>query len=342
MPSQIITVDDLIADVRSLLDEDNRLSVSDEEDIIPALNRAQNYAANILSRHYESPMLKKIEVQTINGRMEYEIPEDAFEQRIEKIEIKVNEIYYPLKRIDYKDISLYENKNSTAIPYYYCIVGNRYRIIPSSNATYPLRVWYLQDPAPLVKSQGRINVVNSASNYIIVDNIGSDVTTEADNLNSYVNIIDAQTGIRKGTFQIKTINGNQITFKTSPTVRPTSSNPTNTNVLNTTIDTDMNNLSVNLEDEGPDVVIEPDDYISVISGTAIPFFKKPFTNFLIQYAIAEIRRKLGEGNGLEQEVLKSLEQQVERSWVGREQSMRVKKASNNWSLPTRRYWGIRS
>jgi hypothetical protein len=336
MPSQIITVDDLIDNVRSMLDEDNRASVKDDEDILPALNRAQDYAANILSRHYESPMLAKKDVATINGQMEYEIPEDAFEQRLEKLEVRLNNIFYQMRRIDYRDISIFENKSSTSIPYYYVVIGNRYRIIPASNSIYPLRIWYLKDPAPLVKSQGRINIVNTSGNYVIVDNIGEDLTTEADNLNSYANIIDAQTGKRKATYQIKTINGNQITFKTSPT---------RTTVQNITIDTSMEaaNLNVNTtDDEGPDVSIEPDDFICVIKGACVPFFKKPFSNFLIQYAIAEIRRKLGGPAELEQRVLKELEEQVERSWVGREQSLRVKKRSDKWDLPVRRYYGIRS
>lgn len=330
---QIITVDDLISDVRSMLDEDNRVSVSDDLDILPALNRAQNYAGNILSRHYESPMLVHIDVSTTAGQAEYDIPEDAFEQRIEKIEVKVNQNYYEVKRIDYREISTYENQKSTSTPYYYVVIGTRYRLLPSSTGAHSLRVWYLKDPLPLVKQQGRITVVNSANNYVVVDSVGSDLTTESDNLNSYVNIIDAQTGNRKATFQIKNINGNRISFKASPS---------RTSVLNIDVDSDINNLVVNNSNEGPDVTINPDDYISIIKGSCVPFFKKPFSNFLIQYAIAEITRKLGGSAELEQRVLEGLEEQVERSWVGREQSMRVKRSNNNWMLPTRRWWGINS
>jgi len=334
MASQVITVDDLMSQVRSLLDEDNRASVTDAEDILPALNRGQNYAANILSRHYESPLLTKQDVTTINGQMEYDIPEDAFEQRLEKLEVRLNNVFYVMKRIDYRDISLFENKSSTSIPYYYVVIGTRYRIIPASNSTYPLRIWYLRDPMPLVEQQGRINVVNTTDNYVIVDSVGSDLTTEADQLDSYVNIIDAQSGIRKASFQIKNISGNRINFKTSP-ARST--------VLNVNIDTDMTSLLVNTADtEGPNVSIEPDDFVCVIQGACVPFFKKPFSNFLVQYAVAEIRRKLGGPAELEQRVLKDLEEQVERSWVGREQTLRVNKASGNWELPVRRYYGIRS
>ncbi len=337
--SQIITTDDLISEVRSMLDEDNRESVTDAEDILPALNRAQNYAANILSRHYESPLLVKKDVTTVNSQMEYDIPEDAFEQRIEKLEVRINNIFYEMRRIDYRDISLFENKSSTSIPYYYVIIGTRYRIIPASNSIYPLRIWYLKDPLPLVASQGRINVVNTSSNYVIVDNVGSDVTTEADQLNSYLSIIDAQTGNRKATFQVKNVNGNRINFKTSP-ARST--------VLNIPIDTDMSSLYLNdnstepRRNEGPTITIEPDDYVCVIKGSCVPFFKKPFSNFLVQYAIAEIRRKLGGPAELEQRVLKDLEDQVERSWVGREQTLRVKKVNDAWDLPVRRFYGIRS
>lgn len=335
--SQIITVDDLISQVRSLLDEDNRVSVSDELDILPALNRGQNYASNILSRHYESPLLAKKDVTTVNGQMEYDIPKDAFEQRLEKLEVRLNNIFYQMKRIDYRDISLFENQSSTSIPYYYCVIGNTYRIIPASNAIYPLRIWYLKDPLPLVKLQGRINIVNAASNYVIVDEVGSDLTTETDQLNSYVNIIDGRTGERKASFQLKTVNGNRLTFKTSPA---------RTTVLGTGIDTDMADLLINQDAEnrrdGADVVIEPDDYVCVVKGGCVPFFKKPYSNFLVQYAVAEIRRKLGGPAELEQRVLKDLEEQVERSWVGREQSLRVKKVNGAWDLPVRRYYGIRS
>lgn len=194
-----------------------------------------------------------------------------------------------------------------------------------------MRIWFLREPAPLVTGQGRINIVNTAGNYIVVDGVGSDLTTEADQLNSYVNIIDAQTGNRKASFQIKNISGTQISFKASP-ARST--------VLNTTIDTDMSSLTINdATNEGADIVIEPDDFICILRGSCVPFFKKPFSNFLIQYAVAEIRRKLGGAAELEQQVLQKLEEQVERSWVGREQTLRVKKANDSWSQPVRRYFG---
>lgn len=334
MSSQIITVDDLIDEVRSMLDETNVVSVSDSADILPALNRAQNYAANILARHYESPMLKWVTVTPVSGQMEYDIPEDAFEQRIEKIELKINNQYQQIKRLSYRDISAYESSTGNPYPDYYAVIGNRYRLVPGNNTSYSLRLWYLVEPMRLVKSQGRINIVNTAGNYVIVDTVGSDLTTESDQLASYINIIDAQTGKRKASYQVQNISGNRITFKTVPT---------RSTVLNIDIDNSLTDLIINedTDNQGADVSINPDDFVCLIKGACVPFFKKPFSNFLIEYAVAEIRRKLGDSDVAEQEVLKRLEKQVERSWVGQEQSLRVDNASRTWNMPTRRIYGPR-
>lgn len=322
------TTDDLVSDVRSMLDEENRDSVDTTEDILPALNRAQDYAANILARQYEEPLLTYQTLVTVDGQREYDIPDGAFEQRLEKIEVEVNDLFYPVMRIDFRDISIYETQGSTAIPYYYAVVGNRFRIVPTGNGTYNLRIWYLQDPRPLVLQQGRITRVNTTDQYVLVDSTGSDLTTEQDQLNSYVNLVDGQSGFVKGTFQIKSISDNKITFKTSPT---------RSTVLNQTVDTDLSALT---DSSGNTVVVEPDDYVCVAKGVCIPLLKKPFSNFLIQYAVAEIRRKLGGPANLEEQILQKFEEQVERQWVGREQSRRVKKRNNKWDTAVRRYWGI--
>ncbi len=313
------TVDQLLSEVRSMLDEENQENIRDVEDLLPALNRAQDYAANILSRHYESPMLAKTDLTLTSGQQEYDIPEDAFEERIEKVEVFIQSIYYPLKRIDYRDVSLYETPTKINVPYYYAVIGNKFRFLPGPTGTYPARIWYLRDPDPLVTKQGRITRTNTAQNYIYVDEVGTDLTTVSDNLNSYVNIVDGQTGEIKQTMQIKSIEGDRITFKSA-------ADGVRTSVEGRT-------LTYALSSE-----VAIDDYVCIYKGSCIPFFQKPFSNFLIQYAVAEITRKLGGASDMEQRILKELEQQVERSWVGREQSLRVKKRSRNWFLPSRRYF----
>lgn len=326
MAGRVKIVDDLISEVRSLLDEENQAAVDDVLDILPALNRAQDYASNLLSRHYDDPMLVYQEVILSGNKQEYDIPDDAFEQKLEKVELKNGLVYYPLKRINYRDITQYETNSKINLPYFYCVVGDKYRLIPGPTGTYSLRIWYLYDPLPLVKQQGRITLVNEAENYVLVDEIGDDITTEADQLNSYINIIDGQSGRRKGSFQIKSIVDNKVSFKTVPS-RDT--------VLNLTINDDLSTL---VDNEGLPITINPDDYICVIKGNCIPFFKKPFSNFLIAYAVAELGViKLGNETGIIQAVKASLEEQVERSWVGRENTLVVKNTNPHWKLSVRKY-----
>lgn len=326
MAGRVKIVDDLISDVRSLLDEENQAAVDDVRDILPALNRAQDYASNILSRHYDDPMLVYKDVPLNSLQKEYDIPDDAFEQRLEKVELRNGQVFYPLERISYRNITLFETTSKINIPYFYCVIGNKYRIIPGPTSMNALRIWYLYDPLPLVHQQGRITLVNTTDNYILVDEIGEDLTTETDQLNSYVNIIDGQSGVRKGSFQIKSIVDNKITFK---------STPSRTEVLNLEINDDLSTL---VDNEGLPVVVNQDDYICVIKGTCIPFFKKPFSNYLIAYAVAELSViKLGGDVTLIAQVKSDLEKQVEHSWVGRESTLTVKKKNPQWQYTLQRY-----
>lgn len=318
-------VDDLVSDVRQQLSEENTSAVDTNLDILPALNRAQDYASNILARHYESPLLAYTTVQLQGNKQEYDIPRDAMEQRLEKVELRNNGTFYELRRIDYRDITYYETNSRVNVPFYYCVVGDKYRLIPGPSGTYNLRVWYAKDPLPMVLQQGRVTLVNEAANYILLDAAGTDLTTEADQLNSYVNLLDGATGRLKASMQIKSIDDNKILFK---------STPTRTEVLGLPISSDLSALTDN---EGLPVTIEQDDYICVVSGSCIPFFKKPFSNFVIQYAIAELQRKLGGNADLELRVKEDLQQEVERSWVGREQDLRVKRRNSQWEFSLRRW-----
>ena len=326
MSNILNTVDSLMSQVRSQLDEDNAVSIRDDLDILPALNRAQDYAMNILARHYEEPLLDFFILDLIGGQQEYRIPEDAFEDRIEKIEIQIQRSHFEeITRISYRDISLYESSLRSQIPRYYTIKKKRIRFVPNPTGVFNARVWYLKCAPALVKVQGRITHVNEENNYLLVDNIGDDLTTETDELNSYVNIIDGSSGEIKASLQIKRLDDNRITFKNIPT---------RNKVLNRQIDTNIAEL---VDFDNSQLKIEADDYVCLISGSCVPTFAKPVSNFLIQFAVAELTRKLGGDSQLEEVVKKQFEEQVERSWVGREQSMRVKKKARYWNRPRRRF-----
>lgn len=318
--SQRITMTDLLSEVRNQLNEENKKTVSDTVDIIPALNRAQNFAIDILAREYKEPLMTNTIITTVAGQDTYPIPEEALEERLLKVETQRFKTYQEVRYINHQDVGLYEVKDrKTSVPLYYTIVGSNFKIIPSSNGIYPLRVWYLKDPPPLGAVEGRINIVNASSNYVRVDEVGSDLSAESDNLASFVNIVDGSSGIIKGTLQIQSIVGTKITFKTVPT---------RTTVLDLPIDTSLSVLASGK-------TIEPDDYLCLAPTSCVPFLKKPLANFIVQYAVAELTRKLGGDYKSEADVLNDFREQVKNTWLQRPNNIRVRKRNSIWG--SRRY-----
>jgi len=325
VPTLLYTVDDLVDQVRSQLDELNRDSVNTEQDILPTLNRGKDYAFDIYARRYPEPILTYRTLTLVGDQQEYDIPEDVFEDRILKIEIRVptggvGSTYAEVQRISYRDLSNYESVSKTNIPLYYAVYGRKIRFVACPTGTYPARMWILREPEKLVLSQGRVTALNTASNYVVVDQAGSSLTTETDQLGSYVNVVDGQTGEIRGTLQIQSINANnRITFRTTP-ARST--------VLGRTVTGDLSSLSIGL-----------DDYLASVDGTCVPYYGKPTSNFLVQFTVAEITRKLGGAAETEQNILDKFEKQVERNFQGRPTALRVSKRSYIWGVPTRRwYW----
>jgi len=327
--SRLLRVDELVSQVRSQIDEENQDTIDTTEDILPALNRGQNFAIDILSRHYEDPLLRNATLPLVAGQSEYDMPEDMYSDRLEKVEIYEGGDYVECTRISYRDATRYESTASSSSPRYYCVVGRKIRFITTPTGVNPARIWYIQAPEQLVLPQGRITTINTGSNYVVVDSVGDDLSTEVDALESYVNLVDGQTGRIKCSMQIRNIVGNRITFK---------STPARTTVAGRTIETDL----VDIPDiyltspETGTVTIEEDDYICSISGSSIMYFRDPVSNFIIQFATSAMKRKVGDAAEMEESILAKFEKQVEHTWAGREQQLRIKKRSHIWNRSRRR------
>lgn len=324
MARLLYTTTDLVAGVRSLLDEFNQDSVDTILDILPSLNRAMQYGMDTLARKYPEPMLMHAPLVLIGGQAEYPIPEDCFEDRILKVEITIpsgqggtGATYRKVERISYRDISDYESSVTTNLPIYYAVIGRNIRLMSTPSGTFPARIWYLREPETLVLPQGTVTHINVPAGYLVVDVAGSDLSTESDQLASYVNIIDGQTGEIRATMQIANIVDNKISLRSSP-LRTTVLGRTVTGTLPTTL--------------------ENDDYICSIAGTCIAYPSSPLGNFLIEFTVAEMIGKLGGDRTAEEAILDKFEKQLERIWVGREKQMRIQKKSDKWGTPVRRWW----
>jgi hypothetical protein len=309
------TVDDLISAVRSQLDETNTDALNDTTDILPALRRGQDYAVSVLARNYPDPLMAHTSVSLTAGTAEYAIPEDAYEDRISRIEIETSTgVYQEVRRVSYQDITQYETSANSSIPLVYCIVGRKYRFAAAPSAGVTARVWYVRNPDKLMKPQGRITVISAGSNYLVVDVAGSDLDTVSTNLESYINVIDGQTGEVRTSYQIQSISDTRITMRSSP-IRSSVLGRT----ISGTVDTDD---------------VSRDDYICSVEGTCVVQpLGATITNFIIQYAVNELTRRAGGDTQSESQMLDSLEKQVQRTDNGRESTLRVQNRSRAWQRP---------
>ena len=131
---------------------------------------------------------------------------------------------------------------------------------------------------------------------------------------SYFNICDTQTGLVKMTLQADPISeqdGTTTLFKLYPM------EPYKQTVLNRPITSPS---SFDLDDLG----IEDDDYICSIGGSCVLELDTIMTNYVIQYAVCEIRRSMGNQDMVsERDVLKQFEQDIKRAYINRDSSRRI-------------------
>ena len=322
-----VTTRGLIQAVRSLIDEANEAEIDDVVDILPSINRGLDDALDILSRKYPDALIKYVDVELSEGQDGlFDIPEDAFQERIEKVETKLHGYFHEIKRIDYRDITLYDTPQPVSTPYYYAVIGPQYKIVPPPTGVQGMRVWYIPEAGPLVPEFGRIttiNITNPSEPYVRLTDMDDvdRLSADMDSLSAYVNIVDGRTGRIKATMQISKVVNSQVNFYSAPA---------------------QNSRS---EVEGRTVVyaipdsVTKDDYLCPVEGTCIPPMRSPLTNFLITYASAEIKALKLEGDpGVVFQMLSRFEERIEKTWVRREQSLRVGKSSRIWSPRARSLW----
>lgn len=314
--AKALTTKDLIKAVRSQLDEDNTSSVDDVRDIVPALNRGLAKAYSVLARRYPDPLLTTKTFSPAQEQADYEIPEDAFEDRVEKLEAIQNGSVFPIRRVDFRDLLYFETQGAANSPLAWASIGRTYRVAPKPTGNYQFRIWYLKEPPNLGIEQGRITSVNVAGNYVTVDSAGPELDSAIDTNNAYVNVIDKDTGIVKSSHQIQNIVGNRLLFRAIPS---------RTEVYGQTIVGTI-----------PETA-QLDDYICLVTDTCISPLRNPLANYVIQFAIAELIRKLGGEADMEMRVLDQMEKDVERQWSGRENTARVRNSSKNWMSRSSRW-----
>lgn len=195
----------------------------------------------------------------------------------------------------------------------YALAGNKITVAPGLNSVKQISILLQSRPLPLIKSLGRVaDISDIANNTFSIMEWNSDITTEIDELNCFLNVVNPLTGEIKGTVQVSSFDDttNEITISSSPLRQKV--------------------FGLDVADSLDDIDISLDDEICFARGTCIPYLMEDFSNYLIAFAVLELKRRLGENVEAEFANLKDMEEEVKRSWAGTPGTMRVRHTNKNW------------
>lgn len=318
------SVDQLVEEVRSQLDETNVENVSDEQ-IVAALNRAQRKAANIVGRKFDEMFWESTTITTTGGQREYDIPVEAFGRRIELVEIMVGETAYSIKRINQSKRSQFITNTQVSRPYYYALKKNKIELFPLPSEGLTVYVHYLRRPETLVKSLGRIERIDATEGGIYVDELNDNLSTDySDGISAYINIVDYNTGRIKATTGVfELVEANTFMYL---------GDGNRDTVLGRTVGLDLTGVPQYGDGVTGNGIVSY-DYICPVEGTCVPELDDAYVDYLVQHAVVGIRRRFGEPINEEMIELRDQEEELKKMWAGRESSNRVRKANTNFTRP---------
>ena len=319
-------VDDMVLAVRAQADEANTEDITNAK-ILMYLNKAQQRLVHLANRKYSPMFMRELELTGADfesGRSAV-TTSNAFAYTVNMVEAIYNGASFKIQPAEVSQMVTYTRRTGAIIPSYYAIQGNRLLLYPSVANASTIRVRYQIRPPQLVMSQGRItNIDDAATGTLFLDELGSELSTGVDSLRAFVNIVDGQTGLVKCTNQIAELDtdAESLTIKTTALDRSTVYGQTVSDAI------------------ASDVAL--DDYITPANGTCIPTLVRDYTDFLIQFAVLEVKRSMGETDATQSDyaALKEMEEDVQLMWSGRPSSMRVSGPSLHWgwrNITTYRY-----
>jgi hypothetical protein len=303
-----LTVDTLVDLVRDDIDEDNVVDIS-PADILQKLNRAQRKGVIKIIRNYDSMFLTSRDVTT-TGVSDYAWASNVYAGKIKKLELILsNGRASEIRRLHFRQSTPHVRSQTTSRPTKYELLGKKWRLYGTPVSGLTIREWYVRTPETLVLSQGRIlssgTDATTSQPYIVLDAIGSDLTTALTDLNCFVNFINPDTGAVAGSAQIASIDttNKRVLFKASGLSRST--------VLGKTISTSLPSD------------LAADWYLATIHGTCVPEIPEAYTDYLTQHAVVSIKRAKGEPTKEDYAALKEEEEDIEQIYQGTETRLRV-------------------
>lgn len=315
------STNDLVTEIREQSDEMNLVGKSDEA-ILRCVNRGLRFITSQLARNWADMLVVKeiVPATLYSETLGLPIPDDAFEERITLVQMQTPSLPTNIPFRSYSAVSSYQLRNSKSfIPQAAYIQSGHLFLAPAPGGGYPINLFYVRRPDNFVKNIGRINTAPAGQPYVVLDDIDLDqISVEVANRLAYVNVVDGRTGYIKGTLQVQRIDGSKVSFRTTVT---------RTTVEGRTVL--AGNELITTADGTYDIL--PDDYLCNVVGTCVVQNGEMFSTYLVQYAVGEIGRSLGDTReAIGADIIKQAKSAAEQQKAGRPDIMRVKNRSRIW------------
>ena len=304
---------ELIEAVRAKTDEDNTNDLSSAK-IIAALNRALQRLARLSVRHYPE-LLRRTTADTALTGSTLTLPAMSQAYHQLSVDAKYGSTYRTLSYTSTANVAGMDRTDSTSsYPMYYTQSGNILSFYPQSTAS--VRVRYQLKPPELVLEQGRIVDFDIALGYVYLDTIGTGLSTSVSDRTAFFNIIDQFTGDIKATLQVNSLTtaSGRIVIKTTGLGR--------TNVYGWDVVTAL-----------PDTIAK-DDLVCLAKGSCMPLYFREYTDFLLQFAVNDIKSTFGTKTEMDAYDLKDVEEDVKLMWSQRPYGARIKQNNPVWNAAT--------
>lgn len=177
--------DALIAEVRRAAQLPDSFADYTDAIIRTELNtQLQQRFARIMVKARVGMMLKRYSQTLTSGTATYPLPSRAMHAGAECLSISLGTSSWPLEQIEAHQVWQYENM-STDRPRFYAMLGSSYRLYPTPNDAYTLRVQYYLRPSRIVEKQddstiGQVSAVDQTARTLTVT--------------TYSSIVDKDTG----------------------------------------------------------------------------------------------------------------------------------------------------
>ena len=307
------TTEDLIQQVRDITDEDNTNDISPEL-IIRMLNRSQQALVTELVRKYTPHFMNELYYTASDfttddqGRLRVlQLPKQSFAFRVLNVDAKIGTGWYAVRQSPAITTIGLDFNNQASLPVVYRIQGDKLYLYPDASAITNLRIRFSFRAPKLVPTQGRITNFSSDTSTIVLDAVGSGLSTSVDTLAAFINVIDHLTGRIKATLQVSGINTTTktLTIKTTSLSRSTVFGYT----VGTALPTD----------------IALDDYVCLASGTCVPFLSMDLTNYHVEIAGFFVKRALGTVDTADFSERDKVMEAASSFWTGRDYSLRIRR-----------------